>query len=383
MRTIGLISDGRTSHGIYKPILDEIIKSKGLQYNYIITGFHFDKSHGQTFNFIKKEGYKISHKFALPIQSHKEKNQLPILEFYISEIRKYLFKKKIDIFLGQGDRIITLAASIVCSYLKIPFAHMHGGEKSGTFDETIRHAITKFSDIHFAASKKSLIRIIKLGELEKRVFLTGSTAAEYTKNLKKKSIQYIFKKYNINKSFNDFCILLYNPDSARKLKNKNDLKIIIDSLIKLNIQTISIFPNNDPYSNDLIKLLKDNENKNFQLINNFQFDDYLSILSLSKFLIGNSSGGIIETPSLKIPNLIIGDRQNSREIAKNSVVVGINKNEIIKAIKKITNPKFFNKNILNLESPYLPIKNYKPSKKIVKILQLINLKHIKNKQIRY
>ena len=186
MRTIGLISDGRTSHGIYKPILNEIKNSKNLKYNYIITGFHFDKYHGETYNFIEKEGYKISHKFNLKIKSDKEINQLSILEFYISELKKYLVKKKIDILLGQGDRIITLAAAIACSYLKIPFAHMHGGEKSGTFDETVRHVITKFSDIHFPASKKSLIRILKLGEEKKRVFLTGSTAAEYTKNLKKK-----------------------------------------------------------------------------------------------------------------------------------------------------------------------------------------------------
>ena len=305
------------------------------------------------------------------------------MEFYISELKKYLFNKKIDIFLGQGDRIITLAASIVCSYLKIPFAHMHGGEKSGTLDETVRHVITKFSDIHFPASKKSLVRILKLGEDKNRVFLAGSTAAEYSIKLKKKSRNYIFNKYKINQSFKNFCVLLYNPDSSRNSKNQNDLKKVISSLIDLRIQTILIFPNNDPYSNDLINILKAIKNKNFQLINNFQFDDYLSILSLSKFLIGNSSGGIIETPSLKIPNIIVGNRQDKREIAKNSIVVKIKKKEIVSAIKKITSKDFYNKNILNMETPYLPNKSYSPSKIIINILQKINLNRIKEKQISY
>lgn len=383
MRIIGLISDGRTSHGIYKPILDQLNKNNSFQYRYILTGFHFDKLFGKTVNFVKKEGYNIDYKFSLNINSNNEINQLLVLEYYIFKLRKYLAKTKVDIFLGQGDRIITLAVALVCAYLKIPFAHMHGGEKSTTFDETIRHTITKLSDFHFTASKKSYNRILKMGEIKKRVFLTGSTAAEYTYKLKKKSKKYIFEKYKINNSFEKFCILLFNPDSKRKNKNKQDFKIIINSLIEFGIKTIIVFPNNDPFSLELIKVIKNINNKNFKLIKNFQFDDYLSILSYSKFLIGNSSGGIIETPSLKIPNIIVGNRQNGREIAKNSIFVKINKKDIISNIKKITKLNFFKKNINTLNSPYLPLDHLSPSKKIINILRNIELADIKDKQITY
>ena len=108
MRTICFISDGRTSHGIYKPVLDKIKLNKDLNYKYILSGFHYGKKHGDTYKFVMEEGYKISHKIHLKINSNIESKQLLIIEYYISEIRKFLETNHVDIFLGQGDRIITL-----------------------------------------------------------------------------------------------------------------------------------------------------------------------------------------------------------------------------------------------------------------------------------
>ena len=196
MRTISFISDGRTSHGIYKPILDEIKLNKNLNYKYILTGFHYGKKYGDTYKFVILEGYKIAHQITLKINSNIEK-QLLIIEYYISEIRKFLTTNKVDIFLGQGDRIVTLAAAIVCGYLKIPFAHMWS-EISGTFDETIRHTITKLSDIHFTASEDSYLRVLKLGEDRNKVFLTGSASAEYIIKLKKNNFKKILSRYKID-----------------------------------------------------------------------------------------------------------------------------------------------------------------------------------------
>ena len=168
-KNIGFISDGRTSHGIYQLVLDEIKKNKQLDYKYIITGSHLSYKHGFTKNIIKDEKYKISKNFSLNYNSNKEDNHLNILIYYIRKISNYLEKEKIDIFLGQGDRIVTLAAALACTYKKIPFAHMHGGEKSGTLDETIRHTITKLSDIHFPSTKQSYDRIVKMGEIIERL----------------------------------------------------------------------------------------------------------------------------------------------------------------------------------------------------------------------
>ena len=382
MRTICLISDGRTSHGIYKPVLDQISKNKNLNYKYILTGFHFDKNYGNTYQEIISEGYRISDKIKIKKNFNKLNFQLKLLQIYIEELKNILGKSKIDIFLGQGDRVITLAAAITCAYLKIPFAHMHGGEKSGTFDETVRHIITKLSDIHFAASIKSFKRIEKLGEIKKNIFLTGSTSVEYIKNLKNQSLKTFNKKYKLSK-FYTFCILLFNPDIARGKYNKKDVNIIIDTIKKFNINLILIYPNNDTYSKDIIEILKKQKNRKIKLFKNFRFDDYIHLLSLSKFLIGNSSGGIIETPTIKIPNIITGLRQSQREIAKNSIVASINSNEISNAIFKVLNDKKYQKIIQKGTNPYLPLKNKNPSKIIINILKKIKLNKIKEKQITY
>ena len=383
MRTICFISDGRTSHGIYKPVLDKIKLNKDLNYKYILAGFHYGKKHGDTYKFVIEEGYKISHKIQLKINSNIESKQLLIIEYYISEIRKFLETNHVDIFLGQGDRIITLAASIVCAYLKIPFAHMHGGEISGTFDETIRHTITKLSDIHFTASKKSQKRVLKLGENKNKVFLVGSTSAEHIIRLKKNNLKDIFLRHKINENFANFCVLLFNPDNIRNHKNKNDVQTIINCLNKRKINTLMIYPNNDPYADEIINELLNAKSKNFLLVKNFKFNEYMTVLKNSIFLIGNSSGGIIETPSLQIPNILVGNRQLGREIANNTINVKINKKQILKAIDFVTTQKFKLKINKKFKSPYLPLTNKQPSQKIIEILKKINLKNIKEKRLNF
>ncbi len=382
MRTICLISDGRTSHGIYKPVLDQIIKSKQLNYKYILTGFHFDKNYGNTYKEIISEGYIISHKIVIKKNYNKTNFQLSLLQTYIEKLKNILIKNNVDIFLGQGDRVITLAAAITCAYLKIPFAHMHGGEKSATFDETVRHIITKLSDIHFTASLKSYKRVERLGEIKKNIFLTGSTAAEYIKYNKNLISTKIDDKYKLT-NFYPFCVFLYNPDISRAKLNKRDVNTIINTLKKFNLNIIIIYPNNDTYSKDIILSLRKHKNKKTKLFKNFQFDDYIKVLSLSKFLIGNSSGGIIETPTLKIPNIITGMRQSGRETADNSILTPINSSEIKKAINKALNDKKFLSKINNGITPYLPLKNKKPSETIINVLKKINLNKIKEKQITF
>ena len=129
--------------------------------------------------------------------------------------------------------------------------------------------------------------------------------------------------------------------------------------------------------------MKKHNDKKTKLFKNFQFDDYITILSLSKFLIGNSSGGIIETPTLKIPNIVTGMRQLGREIANNTILTEINSIEIEKAVKKAINNRKFHSKIDKGITPYLPLKNKKPSECIVNILTKINLNKIKEKQITF
>mgnify|MGYP001502751070 CR=1 FL=1 len=180
-----------------------------------------------------------------------------------------------------------------------------------------------------------------------------------------------------------FCVFLYNPDISRAKLNKSDVNTIINTIKKFNLNIIIIYPNNDTYSKDIILSLKKHNDKKTKLFKNFQFDDYIKILSLSKFLIGNSSGGIIETPTLKIPNIVTGMRQLGREIANNTILTKINSIEIEKAVKKALNNRKFHIKIDKGITPYLPLKNKKPSETIINVLTKINLNKIKEKQITF
>ena len=321
-RSVIVTTGTRADYGILRPILDEIKNSHKLDLKLIVTGSHFLKEYGMTINQIKKDGYEITAKIVNIQKTDSKFESTKILGQTIIEFSKIFKKLKPDINVILGDRDEMLASAIAAYHMNIPNAHIHGGDTSGGLDEYTRHAITKLSNIHFAATKKSANRILKMGEKPQVIFHTGSPSIDEVIKDKITKIHELKKKYDA-KVVNNEILLVQHPVTTETEEAENQINETLKAIIKLQKNTIIIGANIDPGNQIIHKKIK-------QIINKYDFihfyptlprNDYLGFLKNCKVLVGNSSSGIIEASFFKKPVVNIGIRQKFRETGPNVIDV--------------------------------------------------------------
>jgi len=372
---IALISDSRCSHSLYVPVLDAISLSDDFEYQYIITGMHLSEEFGKTIEEIKAQGYQITHSFPVPLKGQNSENQVKNISTFILQLTDIFSKDRPNFILAQGDRGITLAAAIVGNHLRIPVVHMHGGEVSRTVDEPVRHAITRFAHLHVAASKESAERLHKMGEEKFRIHVVGATGVEYIKKLEIKVDGEILPKYGLTID-QPFIVVLQHPVSGEEDQAKLQMENTLQAVASTNFKTLIIFPNSDPGHEEIIKVIDKYIQKYPNLFcsqKSIPYKDYLVILKASRCLVGNSSGGIIETPSLGTPTINIGTRQLGRERANNIIEVDYKEEEIKKALHQALHDQEFKSRVTQCQTPYDPYNDGNVSERILKIMREIKV----------
>jgi len=371
-KKILVVTGTRAEYGLLKSTIDEIIKSKKLKLRLLVTGMHTLKKHGLTVNEIKKDKIPVS--CAVKVSEHDD--MLTSLAKEITGINKYCLKEKPDLIVVLGDRDEPFAGAIVGGHLKIPVAHIHGGDVTGyVVDEYIRHAITKFSHLHFTATQKSYQRVLKLGEEKWRVFNVGAPGLDNLEQIKYLTKEKFAKEFNLNIN-KKWILIVQHPTPLDKELIVDQIKPALKTVSELNAEKIIIYPNNDTGSKIIINEINKYKNKkSYHLYKNLKRNDYLHLLKYADILIGNSSSGIIESGFFKLPTINIGDRQKGRECGKNIIHVDYNEKEIRKAIELGLSSKF-NKICKNIKNPY---GNGTAGKRIIGIME----KHINKKDLFY
>ena len=370
-RKILLVTERRADYTKLRPILEKISKSKKLQYYLVVTGSHLLKEHGLTINDIKSDGFKITKTFSMFKKRRKDTGAEMTRSFgrAVMNLSNIIEKVKPDIILTGFDIGANFAAAIIGAHTNIVVAHVEGGEVTGTIDDSIRHATTKFAHIHFTSNQDASNRLIKMGEMPNYVFTVGNTSLDGIKKLKKISKHDLEKKYGLNLNKPLVIILQHTVTSELETIKENILQTI-DAVKELNIQAIIIYGNADAGSQKITKVIKNLKIKQYMTI---PYQDYIGLLKHASALVGNSSSGIIEAPFLHVPSINVGTRQDGRLRAESIIDVKYNKNEIKKAIKKAIEDKDFLKKVKSHKSLY---GNGDSAKKIVKILEKIDLKKI-------
>lgn len=370
-KKIFIVTERRADYSKFRPILMEITKSKQLDYCLVVTGSHLLSTHGKTINEIKKDGFNIHHTFPMYSKNFSDTGSEMVQSFGRSVINlsKIVENEKPDLILAGFDIGANFAASIVGSHMNIPVAHVEGGDVTGTIDESIRHATSKFSHIHFTSNKEATNRLIKMGENKKSIFTVGSTGLDNIKQTKLISKNHLSKKFNIDFSLPYIILLQHTVTTEINEIDKNFLNTL-KAISELKIQTIVIHGNADAGSQKISKILSDSSIKQVKTIPN---QEYVNLLIHSSALVGNSSSGIIETPYLKIPSVNIGTRQQGRLKAFSVIDVAYNKKQIKTAIQKAVFDKKFRNKVKNSPSPY---GDGNSAKKIIKTLEKLNLSKI-------
>lgn len=317
-RKICIITGSRAEWGLFYPLVKEIEKNRKLFILQLITtGSHLSSEFGLTYKEIEKDGFQINRKVKILSKADTEAAIAESVSLGIVRLSRALKQLKPDLVFLLGDRFEIFSAAAACLFLKIPIAHIHGGELTkGSLDDSMRHAISKMAYLHFTTTDTYRRRVIQMGESPKRVFNVGALGLDNIKNEKllnkicfERTTKFKLGKKNI--------MVTFHPATSEEQKvNESQFKNLLKVLDELkDVKIILTKPNPDINSNIIIRLIDNYIAKNRTKAVAFSSMGrvvYLSSLQFMDVVTGNSSSGIIEVPSFGIPTINIGKRQEGR-----------------------------------------------------------------------
>ncbi len=364
-RIIAIFTGNRAEYGLQYPVLKAINDHPNLEYKLIVSGAHLDDDFGKTIKEIKDDGFEIHAEVDIDLDERLSDGTSRAIGTGIISMGEALKSINPDILVVYADRFEGFAAVIASSQMNIPTAHIEGGDitEGGALDDSVRHAMTKLSHIHFTTNQQATNRILAMGEASWRVNTVGFPAIDMISENNFAKSDEIAKKFNINI---DKPIILFTQHSVTTEYELAESQIIpsLEALNKLadeDIQIFITFPNNDAGGKRIINAINDfstNLNKNIQIHISLGRYFYHGILSLSLdpnnkiCCVGNSSSGIKETPAFKCPTVNIGSRQQGRLRGQNVIDVDYDEIEIRSAIKRCLFEKSFRKICSETHNPY-------------------------------
>lgn len=370
-RKILYVTGTRADYGLMHTTLELLHNDDAIQLDVVATGMHLMDEFGYSIDEIKKDNFNL-HIINQTFKKDDEKSMAIFIGNFITDLTDICIELKPDIMLLLGDRGEMLAGAIVASYLQIPIAHIHGGDVSSTVDDATRHAITKLANIHLPATEKSASRIKQMGENPDNIFVVGAPGLDSIISIKDNIDEsYLKNKYTIKK---DFILVLQHPVSLEIEDSSSQISQTLDAVTSTDYQVIVVYPNADAGGRAMINKINEYDVDTYK---NIPHEDFIGLLGLASILIGNSSSGIIESSSFKLPVINIGTRQQGREKANNVVDVDYDYDEILKAIDYIKSDEY----LMKLNKCANPYGDGKTCEKICKILKEIEINdNLLNKQ---
>jgi len=360
------VTGSRAEYGVMKELLLKMRASGKFNLSLIVTGMHFSKKHGFTLEDIKKDKFRIAAKVNMHVEDSSLAGMAKSVGYGILGITGAFLRERPDFVMVTGDRGELLAAAIAASHLNIPVAHISGGDMTtgATIDERVRHAITKFSTLHFAESKKSAKNLVRMGENKKFVFAVGNPGMSEKHSFSKEDKLAIAKKYKLDLS-RPVLLVVQHPVTTEPDRAGEQMRQTMEALKKLQMQSVLIYPNSDSGSKQIIAVIKKYQKLSYlRVFKSIPRRDFLGLMSLASTMVGNSSSALFEAPSFGLPAVNIGLRQEGRERVANIIDAGHNKASIISAFRRVMSAKFRRK-ITRIHNPYAQ-KN--ADDKIIKIL---------------
>ena len=346
MRKICVITGTRAEFGLLSGLMRLIQQSELTQQQVITTNMHLSPRYGNTYKEIEEAGFEIDYKVPIldDAAADNANETLHAMSRAITGFAEAYDALQPDLIVVLGDRFEILAAVESALIKQIPVAHIHGGELTlGAYDDAIRHSITKMSHLHFTSTEEYRHRVIQLGEQPERVWYVGALGVENIRKIELKDKAEIEKE--IGFKIDDKTILVtYHPVTLANHDGKEDIDAFLDALDEFpDLRIIFTMPNSDNGSNIIREAIADYVARNRArtcAYTSLGVKRYLSVMKYCAAVVGNSSSGIVETPSFHIPTLDIGSRQGGRMAAESVWHCGTDRQSIVDGIKHIFSDEF-------------------------------------------
>ena len=353
MRTVGVVTVGRSDYGIYTPILQRIGSYESLQARLFVGGMHLSHSFGYTAKWIEDEGRDVAARVEMLAPDDSPRGISTSIGTGVTRFAEAFDASTPDILLVLGDRFEMLAAAIAAAPLNLPVAHIHGGETTeGAFDEGFRHCITKLSHLHFVSTHTHAARVVQLGEEPWRVTVSGAPSLDHLVDFEPLDDPALEERLGASLT-RPFLLVTYHPVTLDYASRDEDVDELLQALDDASLPVVMTLPNADTGGRELGERLRTYAaaRSGVTLADNLGSRAYFTLMSQASAMVGNSSSGIIEAASFELPVVNIGSRQAGRERAANIMDVPCKRRRIAKAIAEACSESF-RRCLRGIRNPY-------------------------------
>jgi len=368
MRKILFVTERRADYSRFKPIIDKIIQDPNLDYYLVVTGVHLLKEHGKSVDLIKEDNLRITKIIPMFDEGHGDSgaDMVRATGRFLVAITEELERLRPDIVLAGFDIGANFAVAVAAAHMNIPVGHVQGGEVSGSIDESLRHAISKFSHFHFPANKDAADRLIRMGEDPRCVYAVGCPSIDALVNVRDISPEELSEEVGIDVSMPYFLVIQHTVTTEID-EVPQHIRETIAALKEFDIPSLLLYPNNDAGGQAIIREI---EGTNIHRVRTLSYHVFSHILRRAAVLVGNSSTGIHESATFHVPTVNIGDRQRGRVRPDNVIDVPNTKEQIQLGIERALYDDQFLQKVQVCQNPY---GDGKSAERIVKVLKEISL----------
>lgn len=346
------ITGTRADYGLMRPVYGAIAENDLLELELIVTGMHLVPEFESSLNEIRIDGFGRAYYVSTVIGEGGGKAMAQSLGLATVGMASILEASRPDILLLQGDRGEMLAGAICAAHLNLPVVHMSGGDRTGSIDDSIRNAISRFAHIHLTTCSSSTERMRAMGESSNRVQEVGEPALDAIRTMSFPTKERLAEEFDLDLN-KPLVLATQHPVTTEADQAAWQIEQTLEALAELSFPTIFTYPNTDAGGIEMVAMLESYRTKGFiRIIPNLGSEKYLGLMRVADVVIGNSSSGILEAPSFKTPVVNIGTRQYGRLRANNVVDVGYNKEQIKQAILYALYDEGFRRALADCKNPY-------------------------------
>lgn len=343
MKKICTVIGSRANYSSIKSAMRAIQKHPQLELQVVAAASALLDRYGQVVRLIEQDGFEVNERLHMLIEGETPATMAKSTGVGLIELPSVFDRLKPDVVITVGDRFETMATTLAAAYMNTPVAHTMGGEVSGTIDESIRHAVTKFAHIHFPASRDAAERIVKLGERPEMVFRVGCPRIDLVADILAETADEVDGQLfdlGVGASLDlstPFVLVSQHPVTTEYGEGERQITATLSAVRECGMQAIVLWPNADAGSEDIARGMRKWREKGLaermHFFKNLPTATYIRLMKNAACLVGNSSSGIREGAYIGTPVVNIGSRQTARERGSNVVDVGHDEKEILSAIR--------------------------------------------------
>jgi GDP/UDP-N,N'-diacetylbacillosamine 2-epimerase (hydrolysing) len=332
-RRITYLSGTRADFGLMERTLQAVAATPGLQLDIAVTGMHLSAEHGHTVDEVRASGLSVAAEIPLDMRTRTGASMAAGIAQCLAGLTALLERERPDLLLLLGDRGEMLAGAIAALHVGLPSVHIHGGERSGTVDEPVRHAISKLASYHLVATQDARDRLLRMGEDASRIFVTGAPGLDGLAELGALPREQCLRALGLAPA-SPFVLAVFHPVVQQAGHAAQQTAALLEALRRVNLPVLWAEPNADAGSLEILRVLdQQGLPPGSRRVTHLGRARFAAAMRHCEAMVGNSSAGIIEAASFGTPVVNVGDRQRLREHGANVVDVDVQAGAIEQALR--------------------------------------------------